>query len=66
MVGTGGGGQPWLDDEVLITCRLIFVSELLGSGEEEEDMVWPGGHPESAHRLRIPMVGGMWLVQQRW
>jgi hypothetical protein len=38
MVGTGGV-RPWWDDEALITCRLIFVNGLSGSGEEEEDMV---------------------------
>jgi hypothetical protein len=65
MVGTGGGVRPWWDGEVLIACRLIFVTGLSGSGEEEEDMVWPGGHPESAHRLRIPMVRTVEKVRRR-
>jgi hypothetical protein len=56
MVGTGGGVLSWWGNEALITCRLIVASGSLGSREEEGDMVWPGGRPESAHRLRIPMV----------
>jgi hypothetical protein len=62
MVGTGGGVRC---DEALITCRLIFASGSLGSREEKEDMVWPGGRPESAHRLRIPMVRTAEKVRQR-
>ena len=65
MVGTGGGVQSWWGNEALITCRLIFASGSLGSREEEEDMVWPGRCPESAHRLRIPMVRTVEKVWRR-
>ena len=65
MVGTGGGVRPWWDGEALIACRLIFVSGSVGSREEEGDMVWPGGRPESAHRLRIPMVRAAEKVRWR-
>ena len=64
-VGAGGEVLECWEGEALITCRLIFVSGLSGSGEEEEDMVWPGGRPESAHRLRIPMVRKTEEVRRR-
>ena len=41
--------------KLLITCRLDVV-DWWADGEGEDMVGLPGGHPESAHRLRILMV----------
>jgi hypothetical protein len=41
--------------KLLITCRLNIVDGW-PDGEGEGMVGPPGGHPESAHRLRFPMV----------
>ena len=54
-VGGGGARVERWQVKLLITCRLDVVN--WWADGEGEDMVGPlGGRPESAHRLRFPMV----------